>query len=418
MADSSFDCYLCGTENPASAEYCVKCSGQLLKIADAPAETGEAVESELPDSFENPFATDELPGSTQPTPQKPSRKVHASIEDQRLSDALGLTEDVDEPAPAQPQPTVASAQPPQQTPGQAVPGAQPLAQTSRPSATAVAPALNVTTVDGDPRGSIFSSRGDEEVGPIAWVIVAMLFIAVGWFGYSTLVRTPDRPTPESIGFVAETTTLPPTTTTAAPEVELVSAREVDSEYNSSLVRLVPFQCEAGVGEQNGDPLVGVAINSRSVVVAPGLPAGTNAVRIVTRTGATRVAILSQQAGVTVATSNARTNRNLEIEEFGNDTAFFVHYDLEENDVFVTETSENAGLEVEVSEAGLIHRVRVGQTTVSAEDLAAIDLEIEIDEDLVRRGSSTCNLTAGFGFAPPVTAEPVEEADSAEDTENE
>lgn len=251
------------------------------------------------------------------------------------------------------------------------------------------------------------------MGPIAWVIVGVLFLAVGWLGYFTLLRTDDRPTPESIGFVAETTTLPPTTTIPEDE-ELTTLQEVDSEYDASLVRIVPFACEAGQGDQSGEPVVGVAINERSVLVGSGLPAGTNAVRIVTRTGASRVAILSQVGGATIATSNARTSRNLDIEAVGAEASFYLAFDLESNEVTTTETSQGTDVEIEVSDTGLVHQVRAGTTNVSAQQLAAIDLTIEIDEEARRRGGATCNEANAFSIANPApdeaTEETVEETD--------
>lgn len=409
MADSTFDCYLCGTANPASADYCVRCSGQLLKVADAsPQDEDSESSGDLPSSFDNPFGSD---ADQQPsTPQKPSRKVHASIEDQRLSDALGLSEDIDTP-PDTPEPTMVAGAAAGTVPQ--IPGlqSQTVTDPAQPNGAAVVKPVQVTRPDADPRGNVFTSRGDEEVGPIAWVIVAMLFMTVGWFGYSTIFGESDRLTPESIGFVAETTTLPPTTTTTPPEDVSATASEVESDYDSSLVRLVPFQCEAGNGEQSGEPVVGVAINRRSVLVGPGLPAGTNAIRIVTRSGATRVAILSQQAGATIATSNAQTSRNLDIAEIGTETSFYMHYNLEENEVFVTEASQDVDVELEVSDVGAVHQVRLGQLTVSAEQLAAIDLTVAIDEEVAARGQGTCAVAARYLFE---TAQ----APAAEDTENE
>ncbi len=413
MATSTFDCYLCGTANPSDADYCVQCGGQLLKVADA------ENHGDLPDAFENPFAEPsepaQIPNSQPPdAPKKPARKVHASIEDQRLSDALGLTEKAEQPrqrprkkqavqkqSSGQPQPT---GQRSQADPGQQPPQDRPLG-----------PQRGQLPPTSDPRAGLFSSRGDEEVGPIAWVIVGVLFLAVGWLGYFTLLRTDDRPTPESIGFVAETTTLPPTTTIPEDE-ELTTLQEVDSEYDASLVRIVPFACEAGQGDQSGEPVVGVAINERSVLVGPALPAGTNAVRIVTRTGASRVAILSQVGGATIATSNARTSRNLDIEAVGAEASFYLAFDLESNEVTTTETSQGTDVEIEVSDTGLVHQVRAGTTNVSAQQLAAIDLTIEIDEEARRRGGATCNEANAFSIANPAPDEATEETVEEETVE--
>lgn len=402
MSEPSFDCYLCGTANPASADYCEKCSGQLLKLPDAPADTAPAAPAAPATQPDSPVAgAPSEPPAPESAPQPPARKIHASVEDQRLSDALGLTEPANTTEHA-PVAAMQSAEPEQAGDELANPLDAAASAAGQDDFNTV-PVLNIANVNENPRGKLFTSRGDEEVGPIAWVIVAMLFAAVGWFGYSTLSKAPDHPTPESIGFVAETTTAPPTTTTV-PEVEPTTARDVDLAYSSSLVRIVPFQCAAGEGDQNGDPLVGVAIDEQNVLVGTNLPAGTNTVRIISRTGATRIAILRQQDGVTIATSPSQTSRNLEIESFGSDTAFYIHYDLEDSDSLVTETSQNTDVEIEVSEMNEIHRVRVGTRSISAEELAAIDFEVEIDETRLENGTSTCRQVTGLVFTDAAAEE--------------
>ena len=407
MSASSFDCYLCGTANPSDSNHCVKCGGQLLKIADA------EKQDDLPSTFENPFEVNDssaqLPTEPAPAPKKPTRKVHASIEDQRLSDALGLSEKPEKPAPRNTQTSDAQTQSAPQASNE-----NPTPQ--RPSAGGPADQSNPLPdrapqpsrpIGRSPQGGVFSARGDEKVGPVAWVIVAMLFLAVGWLGYFTLFRTTERPSPESIGFVADTTTVPPTTT--IPEADgLLTLREVNSAYDDALVRVIPFACAAGLGEQNGEPIVGVAINERSVLIGPDLPAGTNAIRVATRSGATRVAILSQENGVTIATSLARTNRNLEIEDFGDEAAFFVAYDLDSNEVSTAETSQGANVEIEVSETGAVHGVRSGDASLSVEQLAAIDISVERQEDAVA-GGTTCAEAGSLIFSSP-------EASTDEDAE--
>ena len=75
----------------------------------------------------------------------------------------------------------------------------------------------------------------------------------------------------------------------------------------------------------------------------------------------------------------------------------------------SETSTGLDAEIEVSEEGQVYQVTVGDTTLGAAELAAIDLTVEIDEELATNGRNTCANVSGFVFSTP-TVEDADESD--------
>lgn len=379
MSGSNFDCYLCGSTNTADADFCANCSGRLLKIPDAPVEdeVGAAMDLDgldgtIPDEDmfdDNSF--EEVADEEPETPAGKSRRrrsIHTSVEDQRLSDALGLTEEEDELDRIDTQ------------------------VTSIPTARA---AENIPVLGTG--GTSFLAKDDDEVGPVAYVIVAMLIVATVWFGYDSLIR--GRQAPESIAFTGTTTTIAPATTSTIPDNQPWSLDRVDSHYGSTIVRLIAHDCDGGTDPS--EPLIGIALDEQSVILAPNAPAGTDAVRIVTRTGSSRSARVNVQNGVRIATAVARTSRNLEIVEAANESMFFVGYDFESNVVSTTETPQGLDAEISVSEFGNVHQVRIGESIISGSTLAAINVTADVNPE-AEGGESVCAQSSQVALTAPAT----------------
>ena len=79
---SDHECYLCGAKNDPAASFCSRCSGQLLKLGSDPEPQPEVV------------AEPELPVVEKKKSEKTSRlsqlRRKSTLDDSRLSDALGL----------------------------------------------------------------------------------------------------------------------------------------------------------------------------------------------------------------------------------------------------------------------------------------------------------------------------------------
>ena len=391
MASDSFDCYLCGTTNPPEADHCTSCSGQLLRLPSEESHDDEPDEFDLVGDFEDPEPPAEEPEEPKakksrlsPMQRRLQSAVHGSVEDQRLSDALGLSEPADESTSVEDDD-----------------GDNALDQlhtevTSIPQ-TKAAENIPVIGTQGQPGTKAIHYTDDDEVGPIAYVITAMLIVATVWFGYDTLFR--DRsPSPDTIAFTdTTTTTITTTTTTEAPETT-VPIDEVDFRYGPTIVRAVPFDCDVG-REAMADPVIAVAFDEHSVVLGNNLPAGADVVQIVTRTGNIRVGVVSNQGGINVATSNAPTTRNLGLEQLEASPAsaapaYFVGYDVEANVIYTTETSQSFDAEITVSDEGSPLDIRIGGTTFAANDLAALDISFEIDGNLPGR-ADVCGIAAAL-----------------------
>ena len=115
MSGDANDCYLCGAKNDAGASFCGRCNGQLLQLGEAPADP-------------EPEVVDDEPIELQPKTSKrmdsKSRlgqlRRKSTLDDSRLSDALGLAgvDDADLDAATEPAPTTAI---PKATPSTEIP---------------------------------------------------------------------------------------------------------------------------------------------------------------------------------------------------------------------------------------------------------------------------------------------------------
>lgn len=414
MAGSSFDCYLCGTTNPPEADHCTSCSGQLLRLpGDEPEpedvdELGHVADFEDPEPPPQPEdARSAKKSKLSPMQRRLRSSVHSSVEDQRLSDALGLSE------PAEASSSDVSTATDDYGLDQLNTEVTSIPQTKA--------AENIPVIGaGSHQGSsAVHYTDDDEVGPIAYFITALLIVATVWFGYDSLFR--DRnPQPDNIAFIESTTStsVTSTTTTEAPPTT-VPIDEVDFRFGPTIVRAVPYDCDVS-DDPVGDPVIAVAIDEYSVVLANSLPAGVDTVQIVTRTGNIRTGVVTNQGGINVATSNAPTSRNLGLEQVDLPVvapapAYFVGYDAEANLIYTTETSQSFDAEISVSDEGHPLEVRIGGSSFSTTDLAAIDVLIEIDEDAPARGGNSCT-TAG-SFVPVTPAAEVADGEDGEGAEN-
>ncbi len=385
MADPTFDCYLCGTSNDADADFCTKCSGRLLKLPDVDDGASDNVEAEVIDEaalmadFEDqPEVPEEHPapkGRKNPIAQRRARSIHTSLEDQRLSDALGMTEDVD------------------------VLDTLTTDVTSIPRARAAENIPVLGTRNASPSTPI-QFVDDDRVSPVTYLIVAILLLATAWFGYNTLFQNDRVGEPSNIAFSDATTTTAPATTTTEPDTGY-SASQINFIFERTLVRVVPYACSASPDEPTGDMLVGVAVNDRSVVLPGEIPAGTNVVLIINQTGTTRVAVVSQENGLTVATSDVLTTRSLDITATTNSPDFFVGYDLETEMVTTAQSPQGLDAEISVGDEGELHQVRLGSSVHSASALA--DLRV-IDVDGSRGTGNPCAAAAALSIVPPEVTE--------------
>lgn len=406
MAESDFDCYLCGTSNDPDAASCINCNGQLLKLpvthddfddSVEPGETSEldqsghehdvsssqgGAESDFdnpPPQFPKPEPTDD---SAEPEPAKKSmkqrlkRSIHTSFEDQRLSDALGLSEDVDELDRLNTDVT-------------SIPRARPAENI---------PILGTQPV---PEGSRTQFTDDDQVSKAAYVMLAILILATVWLGYDTVAGGNDAGNPDTIAFADSTTTAAPTTTTTAAPDMTWSLNEIEFQYGRPIVRIVPYTCNGNSVESVGEPMIGVALDTRSVILPSDIPAGTNVVQIVTRTGSTRVGLVGNEGGIAIATSNVLSTRNLGITEISSEPFFYVGYDATTNTVTAGESPHNLDAEISASRFGELHEVRIGSTVIPGESLVNIDRSIEVAEGAtaVARGTA-CQLAAPWEFSTP------------------
>lgn len=406
MSGSSFDCYLCGTSNDADADVCAKCNGQLLKLGalddehvDDAETTGDGVDelalmSDFEDQPEQEAETSAPAKTKNPMRKRLSRSIHTSVEDRRLSDALGLSDEPGEGASLDGLKGL-------DTEVTSIPRARPAENIPVLGTRTVAPGSRTQFVD------------DDRISKISYVALAVLIVVTGWFGYNALLGGGNSE-PTNIAFAEATTTLAPTTTTTEAPDEGLTLAQVDFIYGAAVVRIVPYSCTADETGAIGDPMTGIAINDRSVLLPPNLPAETTAVQIVTRTGSTRVGLVSTTAGLPIATSDVLTTRNLAIENTASDADFYVGYDLASNAVSTTESPQSLDAEISVTKTGALHEVRIGSRVTPGAVLAGIDLTVDVDpEGGSRRRGGLCSRAGRLIFETPIVEENEIDAGSEE-----
>lgn len=368
-ASSDFECYLCGSHNEPDASFCVRCNGQLLHIPSEPdpapaASAAPAADrlAELDDLRESDDSSDNEAGGTKRFKSRRGRTVN--LEDQRLSDALGLTEEVpEEDEEGLFAETVV---------------------TSIPRATQSSDIPLLGTRPGVIPQSAMSSR---ETGRKTYVLLALLLVFTGWFGYNTITRSP-LGQPDSIAFVSTTSVAPTTTTTTVKPPRQWKLSEVQGRYNSVFVTVTFFDCDAelqpgqAVREPVGEVRNGIILSTNNVVV-DGAPAGADVAEIRNRTGQRRNAIVDRTLdGLTVVTSTRQTPRHLSLEgPITDQPKFYVGYDPETNiAATLEESNREVPSEVLVTATGDVHSARLDGRMFTAEALSSIDIRYEIDPD--------------------------------------
>jgi len=378
-ASSSSDCYLCGARNDPDASYCERCSGQLLRIP-VDEQHDEALSIDSIDTTSEPLSEPGELDVAEPAAKPRPRAWKGSVQDQRLSDALGLGESTTDVESNLVDTVV----------------------TSIPRAT---PSADIPLI-GTRAGAIpQSSLSAPEFGKRTYILLACLLIATAWLGYSTLAAK--ESTPDSIAFTG--TTVPPTsttTTTARPE-RAWKANEVEGRYSFALVRVDLVRCP---NSKDDEPEIvettGVNLTTNNVVFnAKPMPNADLAI-IKSRVGARRLAIIETlEPGVSVATTMTPTSRNLGIDtsiEPGSST-FFVAYDPDTNVVTTTAERQALPVQIQVGSTGEALAVVFDMHTVSVELLSGIDTRVETKPNYeVPKKSSNCELAESLQFvdAPP------------------
>ena len=385
---STSDCYLCGARNEPEASYCVRCNGQLLSI---PAQEETDLEFVSIDDIVDDISEPETLAVAE-APRQNRRPRKGSLQDQRLSDALGLQDDVEI---------------------ESQDNALGLADTVVTSIPRATPSADIPLI-GTRAGAVpQSAMQSKEFGRRTYILLALLLLATAWLGYGTVRGGDDAP--DSIAFTS--TIVPPSTTssTIKPDREW-RLSEVDGRFAQTFVRIDLIRCPLGEGSTaQVVESVGVAINTNNVIIdATPLPAADIA-WVRSRTGSRRLALLERTVdGLYVATAMTSTSRNLGIEaDSPGEPAFFVSYDPETNDV-ETSSSDNGGLvQILVSPNGDAHSVRIGGRTFSAAALGVIDTRIERDEEVtLGRAPTACERASALQEVDAADAE-VQDPDNAE-----
>lgn len=361
-ASSNSDCYLCGAQNEPDASFCARCNGQLLRIPGAEATEPEAVATPEPEPTEV-VDRDELLSAEPNTKRRRTRK--GNLQDQRLSDALGLTEEVP------------LGEVDRDDPGDDDGWFAETVVTSIPRATQ----SSEIPLLGTRAGAVPQAAMDRETGTKTYVLLAFLLVFTGWFGYNTITR--EAPQPDSIAFASTSTTMATTTTTTEKPEREWQENEVQGQYRSMFVTVSFYSCDAANPNELLDTANGVIASTHNVVTATA-PANAGAAIIRSRTGQRRLAMVDRSSdGLIVATATRATARNLS--DFGasdDPPRYFVSYDPETK-IATTSAASNgeAVSEVLVTSTGKVNSVRIGQRTISSDDLVAIDNRYEINPDV-------------------------------------
>ena len=388
-ASSSSDCYLCGARNEPDASYCERCNGQLLRIPveEEPEET-ISIDSIVDDISEPPEEKIEQPVA------KPRTRVRkGSLQDQRLSDALGLNE------------TATNIQP----------DLVDTVVTSIPRAT---PSADIPLL-GTRAGMVSqSSLSETEFGKRTYVLLALLLIATAWLGYSTL--TGKGSTPDSIAFTG--TTMPPsstTTTTEKPE-RVWKANEVEGRYSFSLVRLDLIRCP--LGEDDEPEIVettGVNLTTNNVIFNTAPMPGADLAIIKNRTGARRLAIIERSPdGLSIATTTTPTSRNLRIDSSleAAESAFFVAYNPTTNVVTTTTERQALPVQIQVGTNGEALAVILDLQTIPVEQLHEINSRVETKPDYeMPKKPTDCEIAQSLQIVDaPASLDSIQTTEEAEE----
>ena len=210
---------------------------------------------------------------------------------------------------------------------------------------------------------------------MAYVLLALLVVAVGWLAWSTLGASPtDGSQPDNLAFT--NTTVPPTTSTTTTEPPRPwTIDEVDGRYGGVFVRVFLYDCpseDEGQGAVELDERLthGVVVDPHNVVFPASTIGTADIATIRGRLGSTTIARINQLDGdAAAATTIARMNKNLHLENevVGADT-YYVHYNFGTNVSTVGSIESTSDLELTVTDQGEATAVRFGRRVVPHESL--------------------------------------------------
>jgi len=353
---SSTDCYLCGASNEWDAEFCIRCSGQLLRLpGDGP--SADIPEEEATTEVEAPEVEAEGEDSGR---RRVGFRRKGSVQDERLSDALGLSDNSDVTDPDFFEAVVTEI--PRATPSADIP----LIGT-RPSA------ITHSSAAGSPSRRVY-------------VLLGLLLLSTVWLGWTTLSGSGSAP--DNLAFEIPATTTTTTTNTEAPRREWTES-EIAGRFSDVFVRAELFECgaidlEARVptSEVLNDALgSGIAIDGfNSLIDTTALP-NANAALLVSRSGSTRIALLQPSDYGTLATSPAPARRDLELDEsVEGEARFTVGYSPDTNEVETIESasaSSAAAHSVAVNAFGEATAIQITGPEIPVADLTELGDSIEV-----------------------------------------
>lgn len=398
-ASSSSDCYLCGARNDPDASYCERCSGQLLRIPieDDPEVENVSIDSIVDDITQPPDPEAEAEARARERPRVRGRK--GSLQDQRLSDALGLADDGNTDIES---------------------GLVDTVVTSIPRAT---PSAHIPMI-GTRAGAVpQSSMGSSDFGKRSIALLGLLLIATAWLGYSTLTGSDE--TPDSIAFTGTTVPINTTTTTEKPE-RVWRLNEVEGRFSFALVRLDLIRCPIDKDDETTIVETTGVNTSTNNVVFDGSPMSSADLAVIkSRTGARRIALIERTSdGMSIATTMTPTSRNLSrtAAETNLDTepSFFVAYNPLTNVITTTTDQQDLPAQILVNSSGDAVAVLLGGQKIEADRLLAIDARVEIDPEDESKPKTDCEIAATLRYvnAPETFAADTPETTEAETTETE
>jgi hypothetical protein len=351
-ASSSNDCYLCGARNDPEADFCVRCDGQLLKL---PTENLDIADTDPAD-----LIIDEVSEDPIESPRK-RRNRSGSVEDQRLSDALGMNEaDID---PELIDPVV----------------------TSIPRATQSASIPLIGTRTGMiPQSSMHA----KDLGARTYILLGLLLLATAWLGWVTLSESGVDTRPDTLAFTNSTLPVQATTTTEASRRKWTEAEAV-GRYGPAFTRVLLYDCPSTTPEGATVRIeaiddrwtAGIAIDEHNVILNESDLRSANVAVIRSRNGVRRLAIVAPgPERLRVATTDATISRHLALTETSmGDPEFHLVYDLETSVVEGLFDPSNEPLELTITDLGEVDSVRIDRATLDLPMLRAIDHEVEVVE---------------------------------------
>ncbi len=384
-ASASTDCYLCGARNDLESDYCVRCDGQLLKL---PTEPTDLASTDLTE-----FIDDDIPDIEEDLVQKTKKRRarSGSVEDQRLSDALGLTADDDDVDPDDFIDTVV---------------------TSIPRATQSANIPLIGTRTGIvPQGSMHA----KEFGIRTYILLALLLLATAWLGWVTLRADGSSLTPDNLAFT--NSTLPSvSTTTTEPVRRQWSEAETVGHYGPAFTRVQLFVCPAETPEgglskiQPVDDMwtSGIAVDEHNVLLNALDLRGANVAIVRARNGAQRLGVvIPGRSGTRIATTLSPISRTLDLGTSADGSpTFYLTYDHETNVVESHASPAGAAQELTVSDVGDLLEVRIGASRFDTDSLRQINSRVEpVEDEDAPKPETICDRANQLEF---LTTEPTDQ----------